>query len=158
MKTKALDRVSVELPLKSSISIVGRNGSGKSTLIKLLLRLYQPDEGRIFLDGVDIWTIPLEKYRQQVTAVFQDYYIFALDIRENITVTGQDDDKVWEALRKAGVAAAGFDHVSFSPVHLGLCEPSGQRSGGWEADGFYYPDSIPAVAWQSVAQSNGSLA
>lgn len=103
MKTKALDRVSVELPLKSSISIVGRNGSGKSTLIKLLLRLYQPDEGRIFLDGVDIWTIPLEKYRQQVTAVFQDYYIFALDIRENITVTGQDDDKVWEALRKAGV-------------------------------------------------------
>ena len=103
MKTKALDRVSVEIPLKSSISIVGRNGSGKSTLIKLLLRLYQPDEGRIFLDGVDIWTIPLEKYRQQVSAVFQDYYIFALDIRENITVAGQNDEKVWEALRKAGV-------------------------------------------------------
>ena len=103
MKTKALDRVSVELPLKGSISIVGRNGSGKSTLIKLLLRLYQPDEGRIFLDGVDIWTIPLEKYREQVTAVFQDYSIFALDIRENITVTGQDDGKIWEALRKAGV-------------------------------------------------------
>lgn len=103
MKTKALDRVSVEIPLKSSISIVGRNGSGKSTLIKLLLRLYQPDEGRIFLDGVDIWAIPLEKYRQQVSAVFQDYYIFALDIRENITVAGQNDEKVWEALRKAGV-------------------------------------------------------
>ena len=103
MKTKALDSVSVEIPLKSSISIVGRNGSGKSTMIKLLLRLYQPDEGRIFLDGVDIWTIPLEQYRQQVTAVFQDYYIFALDIRENITVTGQDDGEIWEALRKAGV-------------------------------------------------------
>ena len=103
MKTKALDRVSVEIPLQGSISIVGRNGSGKSTLIKLLLRLYQPDEGRIFLDGVDIWTIPLEKYRQRVTAVFQDYYIFALDIRENITVTGQDDGKIWEALTKAGV-------------------------------------------------------
>lgn len=103
MNTKALDKVSVEVPLKRSISIVGRNGSGKSTLIKLLLRLYQPDEGRIFLDGVDIWTIPLEKYRQQVTAVFQDYYIFALNIRENITVTGQDDEKIWEALEKAGV-------------------------------------------------------
>lgn len=47
MNTKALDRVSVEVPLKRSISIVGRNGSGKSTLIKLLLRLYQPDEGRM---------------------------------------------------------------------------------------------------------------
>lgn len=103
MKMKALDRVSVEVPLNGSISIVGRNGSGKSTLIKLLLRLYQPDEGRIFLDGVDIWTIPLEEYRKQVTAVFQDYYIFALDIRENITVTGQDDGEIWEALRKAGV-------------------------------------------------------
>ncbi len=106
MKTKALDRVSVELPLKSSISIVGRNGSGKSTLIKLLLRLYQPDEGRILLDGVDIRTIPLEQYRQQVTAVFQDYSIFALDIRENITVTGQDDNKIWEALRKADMENA----------------------------------------------------
>lgn len=103
MKTKALDRVSVEIPLQGSISIVGRNGSGKSTLIKLLLRLYQPDEGRIFLDGVDIRTIPLEKYRQQVTAVFQDYFIFALNVRENITVTGQDDGEIWEALRKAGV-------------------------------------------------------
>lgn len=102
-KTKALDRVSVEIPLRGSISIVGRNGSGKSTLIKLLLRLYQPDEGRIFLDGEDIWTIPLETYRQQMTAVFQDYYIFALNIRENITVTGQDDGEIWEALRKAGV-------------------------------------------------------
>lgn len=103
MKTKALDRVSVEIPLQGSISIVGRNGSGKSTLIKLLLRLYQPDEGRIYLDGVDIWTIPLEKYRQQVTAVFQDYYIFALNIRENITAAGRRDEEVWEALRKAGV-------------------------------------------------------
>lgn len=106
MKTKTLDSVSAELPLKSSISIVGRNGSGKSTLIKLLLRLYRPDEGKIFLDGTDIWSIPMEKYRQQVTAVFQDYYIFALDIRENIAVTGQDDDKIWEALRKAGVEDA----------------------------------------------------
>ena len=103
MKAKALDRVSVEIPLEGSISIVGRNGSGKSTLIKLLLRLYRPDEGRIYLDGVDIWTIPLEKYRQQVTAVFQDYSIFALSIRENITVTGKDDKEIWEALRKAGV-------------------------------------------------------
>ena len=106
MKTKALDRVSVEIPLRGSISIVGRNGSGQSTLTKLLLRLYRPDEGRIFLDGVDIWTIPLEKYRRQVTAVFQDYSIFALDIRENITVTGRDDGEIWEALRKAGVEDA----------------------------------------------------
>ena len=102
-KAKALDKVSIEIPLVGSISIVGRNGSGKSTLMKLLLRLYRPDEGRIYLDGVDIWTIPLERYRQQVTAVFQDYSIFALSIRENITGAGQDDKEIWEALRKAGL-------------------------------------------------------
>ena len=106
MKTKALDSLSVEIPLESSVSIVGRNGSGKSTLIKLLLRLYRPDEGRICLDGVDIWTIPLEEYRQQVTAVFQDYSIFALSIRENVAGTGQRDKAIWEALRKAGVEQA----------------------------------------------------
>lgn len=103
MNTKALDRVSVEIPLDGSISIVGRNGSGKSTLIKLLLRLYRPDEGRIYLDGVDIWTIPLEEYRQQVSAVFQDFSMFALSIRENIAATEQDDREIWAALRKAGV-------------------------------------------------------
>ena len=106
MNTKALDRVSVEIPLDGSISIVGRNGSGKSTLIKLLLRLYRPDEGRIYLNGVDIWTIPLEEYRQQVTAVFQDYSIFALSIRDNIAAMGQNDKKIWDALRKAGVENA----------------------------------------------------
>ena len=106
MKTKALDRVSVEIPLGGSISIVGRNGSGKSTLIKLLLRLYRPDEGRIFLDGVDIWTIPLETYRQQVTAVFQDFSVFALTVRENIAVTARDDRTIWDALKKAGAERA----------------------------------------------------
>ena len=106
MNAKALDRVSVEIPLDGSISIVGRNGSGKSTLIKLLLRLYRPDEGRIYLDGVDIWTIPLEKYRQQVAAVFQDFSMFAMSIRGNVAATGQDDKEIWDALRKAGVENA----------------------------------------------------
>ena len=106
MNTKALDKVSVEIPLGGSISIVGRNGSGKSTLVKLLLRLYRPDEGRIYLGGVDIWTIPLEKYRQQVSAVFQDFSMFALSIRENITVTGQDDREIWKALSDTGVEHA----------------------------------------------------
>lgn len=99
---KALDDVSLEIPLKGSISIVGQNGSGKSTLAKLLLRLYRPDEGQILLDGTDIWEIPLEEYRRQVAAVFQDYSIFALDVRRNVSPEGDGDEAVWESLRKAG--------------------------------------------------------
>lgn len=100
---KALDNVSLELPSKGSISVVGQNGSGKSTLIKLLLRLYRPDEGSIFWDGRDIWEIPLNEYRKKVAAVFQDYSIFALDIRDNVAPGGENDEKIWDCLRQVGV-------------------------------------------------------
>lgn len=103
MKTKALDRVSLVIPLKGSVSIVGQNGSGKTTLIKLLLRLYCPDEGRIYLDGEDIWKIPLEQYRERMTAVFQDYSVFALSIRENIAPSGGREERIWDCLEQAGV-------------------------------------------------------
>lgn len=103
---KVLDRVFLEIPLKGSISIVGQNGSGKSTLVKLLLRLYRPDEGRILLDGTDIWEIPLEEYRRRIAAVFQDYSIFALDIRYNVSPDGDADEAVWKSLRKAGAEQA----------------------------------------------------
>lgn len=101
--TKALDRVSLTIPLNGSVSIVGQNGSGKSTLIKLLLRLYHPDEGRIFLDGVDIATIPLEQYREKMAAVFQDYSIFALNIRENIAPAEGQEERIWDCLKQTGV-------------------------------------------------------
>lgn len=100
---KALDHVSLKIPFKGSISIVGQNGSGKSTLIKLLLKLYKPDEGTIFFRGRDIWSIPLKEYREQVTAVFQDFAIFALSIKENIAAGEIDDEKAESALRQAGV-------------------------------------------------------
>jgi len=102
-KVKALDQVSLEIPLKGSISIVGQNGSGKSTLIKLLLRLYRPDEGSILFKGRDIWSIPLQEYREQVTAVFQDFAIFALSIKDNIAAGETYDNRVGRALRQAGI-------------------------------------------------------
>lgn len=102
-KVKALDHVSLTIPLKGSISIVGQNGSGKSTLIKLLLRLYKPDEGTILFNGADIWSIPIKEYREQMTAVFQDFAIFALSIKENIAAGKADDDQIKLALRQAAL-------------------------------------------------------
>lgn len=99
---KILNKFSLVLHLKGSISMVGPNGSGKSTLIKLLLRLYEPDEGAIYLDGVNIQEIPLEEYRKKMSAVFQDYAIFAWSIRENVTPEKQDT-RIWKSLQQVGL-------------------------------------------------------
>lgn len=67
------------------IGIVGDNGAGKTTLIKLMLRLYDPTEGAILLDGVDIKDYPLSEYMALFGVVFQDFSIYPITIEENIT-------------------------------------------------------------------------
>jgi ATP-binding cassette subfamily B protein len=66
------------------VAIVGANGSGKTTLTKLLLRLYDPDQGQIYVDGVDIRQLDPADLRQQMAVVFQDYARYQLCVRENI--------------------------------------------------------------------------
>lgn len=67
------------------IAVVGHNGAGKSTFIKLLLRIYQPSEGIITINGINIWDISLTCYLKLFSTVFQDYKLFAQSIKENIT-------------------------------------------------------------------------
>jgi ATP-binding cassette subfamily B protein len=66
------------------VAIVGANGSGKTTLTKLLLRLYDPDQGRIYVDDRDIRQLDPTDLRQQMAVVFQDYARYQLSVRENI--------------------------------------------------------------------------
>lgn len=80
----ALDRVSVTVPEGSSLAIVGKVGSGKTTLVHLLLRLYNPPEGTVRIDGRDIMDIPLEKLRQAVGFVPQEHMLFSTTIGRNI--------------------------------------------------------------------------
>lgn len=68
-----------------SYSIVGRNGAGKTTLIKLILGLYRPERGNIYVDGIDIQKIGFESYRTLFSCVFQDYNIYGISVQENIT-------------------------------------------------------------------------
>lgn len=84
-KTKVLEDVSFEIKKGEKISIVGLNGAGKTTLIKLLCRLYHPDEGNIYINGVNIFDYDYQTYMKKIAAVFQDYKIFAFSIEENIT-------------------------------------------------------------------------
>src|SRR3954470_502376 len=68
------------------IALVGENGAGKTTLVKLLARLYDPDEGRILLDGVDLKEYDLESLRRNVGVIFQDFVRYDFMLRENIAV------------------------------------------------------------------------
>jgi ABC-type multidrug transport system fused ATPase/permease subunit len=80
----ALNGVSLVVPKGQSVAVVGRNGSGKTTLLALLERFYDPDSGRILVDGIDIRTVSRTSLRQQISLVTQDSHIFPGTIAENI--------------------------------------------------------------------------
>jgi len=103
------------------IALVGENGAGKTTLVKLLARLYDPDEGRILLDGVDLRDYDLNSLRQNIGIIFQDFVRYDFVLRENIgvsQVTALDDDRrIQEAASRsradsvAARLAQGYDQM-----------------------------------------------
>ena len=84
--TPALDNVSFQIDLGETIAVVGRNGAGKSTIVKLLGRLYDPQEGQVFIDGVDVREYEPGELRKQFGMMFQDYAMYQLPVFENIGV------------------------------------------------------------------------
>ncbi len=68
----------------SVVAIVGENGAGKSTLVKLLCRMYQPDQGRILVDGVDLARIPADDWRERLAGAFQDFFRFEFRARHTV--------------------------------------------------------------------------
>ncbi|MBI5916985.1 MAG: ABC transporter ATP-binding protein, partial [Bacteroidetes bacterium] len=82
----AIQGLSFELKVGEKLALVGENGAGKTTLVKLLARLYEPSEGRILLDGVDIREYNLTSLRNAIGIIFQDYIRFQMKASENIAV------------------------------------------------------------------------
>lgn len=99
---QVLSGFDLTIPAGSSLAIVGRNGAGKTTLAKLICRLYDPDEGAVEIDGVDVREIGVESWRSRITAVFQDFMRFELPLRDNVAPNGAPDEVVLEALESAG--------------------------------------------------------
>lgn len=99
-----LKNISMHIRKGEKVALVGFNGAGKSTLIKLLLRLYDVERGKITYAGEDIRKYRMREYRSRFGALFQDFEIFATDIRSNLTmnVNELDEKKAEEALKKAG--------------------------------------------------------
>ncbi|MCP5065859.1 MAG: ABC transporter ATP-binding protein [bacterium] len=96
--------VSLEVPAGCITAVIGPTGSGKSTLVSMLLRLYDPDEGCIEVDGRDIREFTTESLRSQVAIALQENALFGTSVRENIryAVPGATDQQVTEAARVAG--------------------------------------------------------
>jgi ABC-type transport system involved in cytochrome bd biosynthesis fused ATPase/permease subunit len=97
-----LDGFDLVIPAGSSLAIVGQNGAGKTTLAKLLCRLYDPQQGAIEVDGVDLRALEIEGWRARLTAVFQDFVRFELPLRDNVAPGGAPDALIREALAEAG--------------------------------------------------------
>lgn len=101
----ALRHISMKFEIGKRLAVVGMNGSGKTTFIKLLCRLYDPTEGEILLNGIDIRKYDYAEYMMLFAVVFQDFQLFASKLGEN--VAGRVDyerDLVTDSLRKAGFA------------------------------------------------------
>lgn len=98
--------ISLHIAPGEKIALVGYNGAGKTTLVKLLMRLYDVDAGRILADGRDIRTYDVQKYRDSIGTVFQDFQIFAGSVRENVLLDVADgcgEDGIKEALADSGL-------------------------------------------------------
>lgn len=106
----ALRRVSFTIRAGEAVALVGSNGAGKTTLVKLLSRLYDPDEGEILLGGKNIKEYDLRDLRHQIGVIFQDYVTYYLTARENIGV-GLVDEVENRELIVAAARKSGADRV-----------------------------------------------
>jgi subfamily B ATP-binding cassette protein MsbA len=126
----ALENVNLTVAKGTRVAIVGRNGSGKTTLLTLLPRLYDPQQGRVLIDGVDIRRATLRSLRQQISIVTQDSVIFPSTIAENIAYGNPRASR--EQIVAAAQRAFAHDFILEKPAGYDtrLGEMGGQLSGG----------------------------
>ncbi len=137
----ALRDISFAIRPGESIALVGANGAGKTTLVKLLSRLYDPTEGRISIDGIDLRDLDPVELRSRIGVIFQDYVKYQLTVRENIgfgriEAIGDHERIVGSATR------AGADKVA-----AGLPQGYETPLGRWFEDG----QELSIGQWQKVA-------
>ena len=100
---RALDNFSLEIPAGKTVAVVGPSGAGKSTLFQLLLRFFDPDEGAIFVDGVNIRGMDPKELRKLITIVPQETVLFAASVLQNVRYGKPEapEQEVWQALKDA---------------------------------------------------------
>jgi ATP-binding cassette, subfamily B, bacterial len=105
-----LESINLTVAPGQVIALVGENGSGKTTLVKLLCRLYDPNTGKVTVDGVDIRQLDPDKWRRQISVILQDYVQYQLPVDENIWLgdaeTAPNREKIIEAAERSGADTA----------------------------------------------------
>jgi ATP-binding cassette, subfamily B, bacterial len=144
---QALKDVSFKIEPGRTLAVVGRNGAGKSTLIKLLCRLYDPSEGRILIDGIDIRDFDPDELRANIAAMFQDYVSYQATASENIGL----GDLPQVENRPAIVAAA--DRGGAAEMIAGLPAEYETPLGKWFDKG----SNLSGGEWQKVALSRAFM-
>jgi len=143
----ALSGITLTLRPGQSLALVGESGSGKTTLIKLLTRLYEPTEGTILLDGLDLSEWDVETLRRRIGVIFQDFGRYQFSVGENIgagDVRYIDDETRWAAAATTGMAAPFIETM-----------PEGYRTqlGRWFKGG----RELSGGQWQKIALSRAFM-
>ena len=110
-----LKDVSFTISPGECVAIVGRNGAGKTTLVKLLTRLYDPNEGSIRLDGNDLREFPINELHDQFSVIFQDFIQYHLSVRDNIGFGQADDSENMQRIRAAAEKAGSLSRIESLP-------------------------------------------
>ena len=147
----AVRNLDFALEPKEVLALVGENGAGKTTLVKLLARLYDPDEGRILLDGADLKAYDLRELRSNISVIFQDFVRYHLTAGENIAVgriEARDDQRRIVAAAKRSLA-----HEVIERLPKGYDQMIGKRfSSGVELSGGEWQKVAIARAYMRDAQ------
>lgn len=131
---EALSHISEKFTMGARMAVVGPNGSGKSTFIKLLCRLYEPTEGEILLNGVNIQYYDFREYVKLFSVVFQDFQVFAFSIAENVAASREyEERKVVECIEKAGLSIRLRDMPDGIRTNIYQMEENGVEISGGEA-------------------------
>jgi ATP-binding cassette, subfamily B, bacterial len=104
------EKLNLQIKSGEHVALVGENGAGKSTLIKLLMRFYKPDSGRILINGVGLNDIAIESWYSQLATLFQDFNQYPLPISENIEI-GRSNQRVDKSLLKKAATFGGVDEL-----------------------------------------------
>jgi ATP-binding cassette subfamily B protein len=110
---EVLPRFDLRLPAGQTVAVVGATGAGKTTLAKLLARFYDPSDGRITLDGVDLRDLPLPELRRGVVMITQEAFLFSGTVAENITIGKPDATR--EEVERAAKAIGAHDFIASLP-------------------------------------------
>ena len=131
-ETPVLKDISFKITHGQHLAVVGLNGSGKTTIIKLLCRLYDPSEGEILLNGMDIRNYNLQNYLALLAVVFQDFQLFSFSVGQNVAADrNYDPERIWQCLAQAGIEKRvrsmrqGLETILYSFLDAGGIEISG---------------------------------